>query len=417
MPAIVLDCDYRSQEGIIQPLGRKGIPVFAISSKNDCPAFHSKYVFRKCVSPQLSKNENQYLDYLLNLKIRGVLYYSDDLSAMAISKNKDILIDSGFLLNIPDVDMLENAFDKWACYQIASSIGIPMAKSAIVSNTQDILNEWDAFRKPIIIKGTRLAGGIYKRIFKKSQIEQSWRKINDIVNSEHYSARRSGILMQEWEKYDITDNWSCETLYDQNGQSIGFFTVKRIRSSLNKDGTFSSRLFAGYHKDCPQIVKHTKNILKRMKWKGFAHVEYFYVPDKSKYLLTEVNPRLPGYAYYPSVAGFNMAYNYYLDLIGNRTCYINNFPKSYYFESFHYPGDITQGICHILRGNLSLRSFLSSYLSLISKLKNIIVIDPIRLDDPSYTLHALFKTLKDFQNDCIRFLKNRIKSILYNLHQ
>ena len=72
LPAIILDCDIRSQEGIIQPLGRKGVPIIALSSKLDCPAFHSKYVRQSIVSPELAKNESSYIKFLLQLPEKGV---------------------------------------------------------------------------------------------------------------------------------------------------------------------------------------------------------------------------------------------------------------------------------------------------------------------------------------------------------
>lgn len=414
LPAIILDSELRSQSGIIQPLGRNNIHIVAISSKKDCPAFHSKYVKHKFISPKIEKDENAYIDFLINLKFKGVLFYSNDVSAVVLSKNKAVLKEAGFLINIPDIDFLEKVFDKWKCYNISKSLGIPMPRSQQINNIDEIYRVWDGFKKPVILKGTRLAGGIYYKINERSEIPACWEKICNTVYADEYSARKSGIILQEYLTYPITDNWSCETLFDKYSQPVNFFTIKRIRTSLNTDGTYSSRLFAGYHEPCMDIQKKTERLLSAMQWKGFAHVEYFYVPERSLFFLTEVNPRLPGYSYYPCSTGFNMALYYYYDLINVPFIKQSSFPKSVYFETFHYPGDLTQGIVHVFKGHINFLSFLSSYLYLFQA--NLLkVIDPIRCDDLFFTFLTLIDYLKKLSSDSYNYIYRKMKKCLHLL--
>ncbi len=409
IPAIILDCDFRSQSGIIQSFGRKGIPVTALSSKEDCPAFHSRYVTKKIQSPSLDNGEDKYIDFLLNLPEKGVLIYSNDPCAVAIAKHQQRLKDAGYLLTISDPILLEETFDKWECYKLATSLDIPMPKTQLVESVNDIFEAWDTFEKPVILKGTTLAGGMYHKLTKKNQIEECWDRINKTVNHQAYASRMSRIILQEWHQYPMTDNWSCETVYDPNSQAAGFFTIQRTRCSLNEDGTYSSRLFAGHFAPCPELVEKTKKILSEMKWRGFAHVEYFYVPNKKAFMLTEVNPRLPGYSYYPSSAGFDMAYYYYASLTGIPFNKPTTFKPSIYLETFHYPGDFTSGIIHILKGNISLLPFLNSYLQLLLPGKQKIV-DPIRLDDLFFSLFTQIESAKWFAQKCINYLRRRIFS-------
>ncbi len=403
-PVIVLDSDLRSQSGIIHTFGRKGIPIIALSSKGDCPAFHSRYVTTKIISPSLDNGEEKFINFLLRLPHRGVLIYSNDPCAVVISKYQQQLKDAGYLINISDTIFLEERFDKWECYKLSVSLGIPMAKTLLVENINDIYTAWDEFQKPVILKGTTLAGGMYYKFSHKEEISSCWEKINKILRHQSYRSRRSRIILQEWHQYPMTDNWSCETVYDQNSKAAGFFTIQRIRCSLNDDGTYSSRLFAGHHVPCPELVEKTKKILSKMKWKGLAHVEYFYVPDKNTFMLTEVNPRLPGYSYYPSTAGFDLAYYYYADLVGIPYTPPTTFPKSIYFETFHYPGDLNMGVLHMLKGNIAPLPFLASYLQLLVPRKKKIV-DPIRLDDPLFSFYTQLDFFKQFIRQCFNYIK------------
>jgi len=113
IPAIILDCDIRSQEGVIQSFGRHDIPVIAVSHKSDCPAFHSKYVMGSIVSPRIDDGFQEYIDFLLSLPSKGVIVYSNDVSSVVLAKHQDKLRESGFLLNLPSSENLLKVFDKF----------------------------------------------------------------------------------------------------------------------------------------------------------------------------------------------------------------------------------------------------------------------------------------------------------------
>jgi len=404
VPVVILDSDFRSQSGIIQTFGRKGIPIIALSSERDCPAFHSRYITHKFVSPKLDDEEKNFIDFLLKLPYRGVLIYSNDPCAVVIAKYQQQLRNAGYLINISDSITLETTFDKWECYKLAELYDVPMAKTTLVESIHDIYAVWDEFKKPVILKGTTLAGGMYYKLSHKEEISDYWEKITKLVHHKDYVSRRSRVILQEWHQYPMTDNWSCEAFYDQDSKESAFFTIQRIRCSLNNNGTYSSRLFSGQHVSCPEIIRKTRKILSKMKWRGLAHVEYFYVPDKNKFMLTEINPRLPGYSYYPSTAGFDFAYYYYADLIGIPYKLPTTFPKSIYFETFHYPGDLNTGILHMLKGNIAPISFLISYLQLLVPGKKKII-DPIRIDDPLYSLYTQVDIVKLLTKKIINYIK------------
>jgi predicted ATP-grasp superfamily ATP-dependent carboligase len=414
VPAIVLDSELKSQEGVIQALGQNHIPVIAISSKADCPAFHSKYVKSIHVSTSASDDENRYIDFLLHLPDKGVLIYSDDVGAVLISKHQHILKKSGFLINIPDHDKLETLFDKWECYRIAEALNVTMAKSKLISHVDEIEACWDDFEKPVILKGTRLAGGNYCKIERKDSIPDAWKKIKKQIESVEYRARKSRIMIQEYHSFGMQDNWSCETLYTKESKPLGFFPIKRIRCSMNADQSFSSILLAGYYQYNAELINTTERILTAMAWKGFAHVEYFYVPKHGKFFLTEVNPRLPGYAYYPGKAGFNMAFLYYLDLMGKEIAVQNNFKKSVFFTTFTYPGDLTEGIKYIVKRQMKLFPLVKSYLILFKRGWTR-VIDPIHADDMPFTIWKQLFNIKVFANKCLAFIAKNLR--LCSTHQ
>ena len=411
-PAVILDADFRSQSGIIQPLGRHGIPIVALSSKRDCPAFHSKYVQAHFETAAIDDGEEAYIQSILALPVRGVLFYSNDPGALCVAKHQERLREAGFLLNVADADTMHTVFDKWACYQLATRLGIPMAKTMLVRSADEARSCWREFTKPVILKGTTLAGGMYRRIERIEQIEEAWNWLQGIIRHPDYTARKSRVIMQEWISYPMTDIWSCETLYLQDGAPSGFFTIRRIRCSINDDGTYSSRLFAGHYEKNDTIIEHTQKILDAMNYRGFAHVEYFFVRERNQFFLTEVNPRLPGYSYYPCTAGFDMAQQYYEDVLGQRKMRIlEKFPTSLYHETLHHPGDITQGIIRIAKRQATITDYLKSYSGYIGNRYTVKIVDPVRKDDLKFS----YRFIKDDMTGLTRQISKKIMRILRKL--
>ncbi len=407
IPAILLDCEHRITEGLIQTLGRKGIPIVAISYDKKCPGFRSRFVTKKFVLPRISDDPEKYITTLESLPLRGVLVYSNDVSAMVISEYRERLSSAGFLINIPDLSTLLKVFDKWEAYSFVKSLGIPVAKTRLVQSVDDVIECWHELEKPLILKGTRLAGGNYKKLSNRDDLKQSFFAMLEEIRSDGNFMRNSKIILQEWKKFSVTDSWHCLSFYDKNSNPLGFFTIKKIRSSINKDGSFTSRLFAGEYKRNEELENMTEKILSAVKWRGFASFDYYYVPSEEKQYFTEVNPRAPGFSLYPSKAGFDMGYYYYADLVGLPIEKPASFPKSIYFETFRLPGDLTSGIEHILRGNLKLLPFIKSYLRLFEN-ETRKVIEPIRTDDPGFTFFRQVHNLRRIIRYFLRFIINKI---------
>jgi hypothetical protein len=76
--------------------------------------------------------------------------------------------------------------------------------------------------KPVILKGTRMAGGAYKRINKLEDVDTAWEEVERLIRSKEYQARDSRIMLQEWLHYTMTDIWHCETVYSSKSEPIGF---------------------------------------------------------------------------------------------------------------------------------------------------------------------------------------------------
>lgn len=407
-----MDCDQRTAEGIIHSIGRRGLDVVGVSSMRRCPAWYSSYMNRYFQSPRLSQGFNAYFDFLITLPVRGVLVPSGDLSVQFLALFGSRLIKAGFLLNIVDNDALLQAFDKWKCYQLCISKNVPVAKTIFIESASSILQKTTGFSFPAIIKPTRLAGGIYIRVFSVRDAEKAFETLHDIINHEQYRMHDSGLIFQEWVDSKMEDNWSCDVFYDKHSNFKSAVTIKRIRTSLNENGTPTSRLYAGKIRNNPELIETTRHILESIRWQGPAHVEYIYDRISQKFLLTEINPRLPGYSYLLSQTGYEFGYFYAADLFGLDYTTPARMPETFYFESLRCPGDVTEGLINSFRGFITIRSLFKSYLSAIFS-KERMVIEHLNYVDIPMSIAILLNNAVNFIRKMMTYIRKRSSRIYH----
>ena len=381
VPVIILDCNIRATEGIIYSFGSRGIPVVALSSEKNPPAFYSKYVTQKYISPKV-QDEKALLKFLLNLPVKGVLLYSDDASILFVSKNLEALKKAGYLINAPEYSKLIEGFDKGMLFEATQKCNVPTIPTVRIHQFEDIYTAWEKLDKPIIFKPTRLAGGKFTMVKEKSELEIAYNKIYDLVNDDEYKNMESEIIAQEFLEYDYDDIYCCESYYTKDNKAVGFLSIHKIRPNINKDGTAGGRLYAGETIKNKDLEYFTKTILDYLQWNGLAHLDWFYSHKYKQYLLCEINPRLPGFSNLVTKVKFDMAYYYYADLL-DLPIPVFQFKKALYFEALRMPGDITGGFYAIMKGYIKFNSFIKSYLNI---LKHPTYFDVLYKNDPWFNI-------------------------------
>lgn len=390
VPAILLDCELRNTEGAISTFGKRKIPVIAISSDPNAPAFKSRFLYKKYISPNVAE-EKRYLDFLIKLKERGVIIYSSDTSAEFISKYQKELTRAGYLVNISNYKSFKRGFDKDKIYNECKRKGIPTIKTVEVKSLNDLENAWNEIGPPLVLKPTRLAGGRFMLIKKHDELELVYREMSTLVSSKEFKFKHSGLIAQEFIEYNYDDLYCCESYYTTKSQPEGFLSVRKLRPNINADGTTGSRLFAGITIKDEIIESYSKMILDELEWRGFAHLDWLYSKKYNSYLLCEINPRLPGFSNFMTKNGFDMAWYYYVDMIGIIPEKYQ-FSHALYFEALRVPGDITNGIYSIIKGHIKPWSFFRSYLKIFSFKYNV-CIDVFYWNDPILTFYKWYNFL------------------------
>ena len=384
-PVILLDCDVRAVEGIISAFGKRKVPIIAISTKPNPPAFSSRYVHHTYQSPPVS-SEKAYLNFLLQLPERGVLLYSDDASASFVSEHVDTLREAGFLINIAEATDFTRGFDKAQLAAAAQEVGVPVIPTVEVQSLDDFTHAWQTLDHPIILKATKLAGGKFLIVREEKELAEAYRAMDALIHDPAYAHMESGLIAQEFIHYDYDEIYCCEAFYTTQSRATDFMSIHKIRPNINRDGTAGGRLFAGETIQDEALEQHTRTILDHLHWKGLAHLDWIYSQKYQQYLLCEINPRLPGFSNFLTKTGFEMAYNYYADLC-DLPLQLYQYRPALYFEALRMPGDITTGVYAISKGYLSAWSFVTSYLRLLT-FRYQMCLDIWYRSDPAFTLKS-----------------------------
>ncbi|MGK7393550.1 MAG: hypothetical protein ACNS62_03220 [Candidatus Cyclobacteriaceae bacterium M3_2C_046] len=401
IPVIILDTNIRATEGVIYSFGSRNIPVIALSSEKNPPAFHSRYVKKKYISPKV-QDEKALLDFLINLPHKGVLLYSDDASTAFTSKYKEKLLKAGYLINVPDYDKLLQGFDKAQLYLAARQCQVPAIPTVIIEKEEDLEKAWQELDKPVIIKPTRLAGGKFIMVRHKNDLLQAYQQIKRLTENPKFRHLQSGIIAQEFIEYGYDDIYCCESYYTKSHQPVGFLSIHKIRPNINPDGTSGGRLYAGETIRNQDLETYTHTILDHLNWNGFAHLDWFYSKKYQQYQLCEINPRLPGFSNLITKVNFEMAYYYYADLCDLPIPEFH-YRDALYFEALRMPGDFTGGLFSIFKGHISVKSFVGSYLKIFQKNKKV-YFDVLYKNDLKFNLASWLGFLFHFLKRPFRFL-------------
>jgi len=401
IPVILLDCHLRAAEGVIASFGERDIPVVGLSSRPNPPAFYSRYVKQKFLTPPVVQEAN-YLDFLENLPVKGVLLYADDTSAAFVVKHADALREAGFLLNAASPEVFERGFDKGKLAKAAQQAEVPVIPTADVRSVEDLRQAWKMLDHPIILKATRLAGGKFIVINHESDLDKAYQKMHELVHSEAHVHMHSELIAQEFIHYDYDEIYCCESYYTTASKHSGFLSIHKIRPNINRDGTAGGRLFAGETIQDERLELYSQRVLDQLGWKGLAHMDWIYSRKYEDYLLCEINPRLPGFSNLLTKTGFDMAYNYYADLCG-LPLQPYHYQRALYFEALRMPGDITTGIYAIMKGYLDWKPFVNSYRHLFKRDQDI-CLDIFYGSDLAFTAASWMEHLKYAAKRPFRFL-------------
>jgi D-aspartate ligase len=319
-PPVLVMNPYYSGLGIARCLRQTGISVYALTSEPNVPGARSRHFEQVFMAPN-SRNEPEALCRFLIEKASGfrsppVLFPTRDLDVIFLDQYHDALA-PGYLLPQSRESPILRMMDKLELASVAKKLQLPTPETAICGTAAEIDQACMGMPFPLIAK-PRFAyqwrsEGLWEKVgAQKAFVVQTPEELRRLY--ERLAPVSPEILIQEYIPGEDTDIVVYCVYVGRDGEPKGYFTARKLRQSPALVGTGSVVQAC----DREAIVAPSMRLLQAFGYSGIAEVEYKYDRGRDTYYLIEINPRHWDQHELGTLAGVNITWLAYADMIGVR---------------------------------------------------------------------------------------------------
>lgn len=283
-PAVVLSGNPNAL-GVVRALGEQGIPVVVVHYAPYDIAQRSRYVSFSVAAPHPEKDPEGFLGLLLQNAqswAGGVIFPTADETVVFASRHRSLL-EKYFKVACPPWDIVERYIEKRHTYALAAACCIPVPKTLVPQNDEDIVEFARCIEFPCLVKPSE--GHLYFAHFNRKMTSVG--NLNELMIA-YREARDAGfeVMLQEYIPGD-DDTVVNYNAYFVDGQALAEFTSRHTR---NAPPWFGSPRVA-YSEHIPEVIESGRSILKALGFNGYACTEFKYDHRDGIYKLMEVNGR------------------------------------------------------------------------------------------------------------------------------
>jgi len=269
------------------------------------------------LSPDPETDAPAFLDFLIDLGRKSpgnVLLVDNDPSSQLISEHRKEL-KKYFLFLTAEAEINDIGDDKKKTADAASRFGLPVPQTFSFNNSDNDPGKID-IDFPLVLKPRKSHGSLGQYVIKNSdEFIRTLQIIND---------KKSEYIAQEWIPGDVKNLCNCVTIFDENSQPRGIFSIRKLNVLSSKR---IRQGIATYYRseNIREIIKPSIEFLKSIKWQGLAELEFKYDERDSKFKLFEINPRVWAWIRLPMECGVNFPGIYYDLLCGKNVNLVYDF--------------------------------------------------------------------------------------------
>lgn len=309
---------------ITRSLGRHGIPVIRLHPNRLELSLLSRYCKGIEVCPNVYGDENELLQFLLDLRHRYqgelVLFPASDDTAFFLGRHRESLIDA---FHIPAVSKstIENIIDKRIQYGEAEKLGIPIPEtyfpkdSGEVSELANRITGYPYVIKPNVAHKWRLSWVQDKLATSKGKPSKGVmvHSAEDLIAEyEGISHGDTDVMIQEVIGGGDELLYTFLGYFNEKSQPLGYCVRSKLRQYPLKFGYCT--LTVSCHND--KVVEQSIRMLQGLNYHGIVGVEYKHDPKTDQYKLIEINARAVNTSAIAPACGVDLPYIAYSDMIG-----------------------------------------------------------------------------------------------------
>jgi predicted ATP-grasp superfamily ATP-dependent carboligase len=270
MNVLVLDGNQNQAVASVRSLAHAGHTVFAGEAASWSKAGWSRSCSGSLSYPSPQSQTDAFLQVIAGFvrEHPGTLVLPmSEASTLAVSTHRDFLLNAGARLILPEHSYLLRAFDKDATTNLASSLGIAIPKTILVTDSQQAREASASVKYPVVLK-PRFSEELGAGKIRTGGRPCYARNAHEFDNAyEDLKNRASAILIQEFVPGEGTGYFALM----HHGELRAEFAHRRIRDVYPTGSGSAVRISV---EPDPEIRKSSLAILSALHWHGVAMVEY-----------------------------------------------------------------------------------------------------------------------------------------------
>lgn len=309
--------------GFVRSLGRRGIPVVAVSAEAG-PRVWSRY----CRIDRMLDSEATLLGFLervgSRIPCKGVLIPTGDAEVLFLLKNR-FRLSLYFQFVLPDAEVVERLANKRFQYEYAASIGVPIPQTYCPDRKEEIRRVAVSVPYPCVIKP---AYSHLWRNYRRQVSMHKWEKAAHADTPEQLYAyydqmSEGGVELLVQERIDGAECrlYSVYLYLGRDSEPLASFVMQKWRQWPPMYGNGS------YSVSCRQddVLALSLKLLKRLGYRGIVNVEFKQDPKDGKFKLIEVNIRSGLRIALAVDSGVDIPYIAYRDILGEPTVAVDSY--------------------------------------------------------------------------------------------
>jgi predicted ATP-grasp superfamily ATP-dependent carboligase len=291
---LVTDGFWRKSLAVVRALSRSGLKAGVGERTLLAPALFSKHARWRYIYPSVELYPERFLDWLERLARQrkfAVLIVPEEETSLLIARNKERFA-SFIKIALPEYEAMKFLGNKFTLISHAKKVGIPCPVTQLITSEADFLRYKSQIQFPQVLKPINSSGGRgIEYIFHQSELEAGANKI---------LAKYKEFLMQEYIPGD--SYYGVSTIFNDRNEMRSVFVHQKIRQYPPTGGASTYAVSVKF----PRLVELTESLLKSLRWRGVANVEFKIDRRDGSPRLMEANPRLWGSLQLAITSGINI---------------------------------------------------------------------------------------------------------------
>jgi D-aspartate ligase len=316
MPPVIIMNMFYSGLAIARALAGTGVRVVGLSA--DPKAYGNFTRFCEVRRAPDSQSEPEHLaEFLVKAaaELKGaVIFPTRDADVVFLDRYRDELKD--YRLSIPPRTALMQSLDKGALVRCAEATGVPVPKSLVAHNAEELKRVPSELGFPCVVKPVSSymwrGEGRWQAVgCRKAFLADTWEQLKE--EYDRVSAVNPDVLVQEWIPGSTKDIAIMGAYFGQGSEPLGYFCARKLVQEPDDFGTgciVQNVLLQ-------EIVQPSIRLCKSLGYRGMAEIEYKRNEKTGEYKLIEINTRHWDWHQLSHMSGVNLTRVAYSDLTGH----------------------------------------------------------------------------------------------------